>query len=59
MRWKAIALAPDLAEGHLALAAYFDSGLLDFIRANEEYEAGARAGAGNSRIMGNYAPSLS
>ena len=51
---KAIALAPDLAEGHLALAAYFDSGLLDFIRANEEYERALALEPGNSRIMGNY-----
>ncbi len=51
---KAIALAPDLAEGHLALAAYFNSGLLDFIRANEEYERALALEPGNSRIMGNY-----
>lgn len=51
---KAIALAPDLPEGHLALASYFDSGSLDFGRAKQEYERAVALAPGNSRILGNY-----
>jgi TolB-like protein/Tfp pilus assembly protein PilF len=55
---KAIALAPDLAEGHVALAAYFESGSLDFTQANEEYERAAALAPGNARVLashGNFA----
>jgi TolB-like protein len=48
---RAIALAPDLAEGHLALAAYLESGALDFARANEEYERASTLAPGNARIL--------
>src|SRR5256885_5402476 len=34
---RAIALTPELADGHLALALFFDDSL-DFMRANAEYE---------------------
>jgi eukaryotic-like serine/threonine-protein kinase len=34
----AIALAPDLAEAHVALESFFENGLLDFTKASEEYE---------------------
>lgn len=50
---RAIALAPDLAEGHLALAAYFDLGL-DFTRAHEEYERALTLGPGNARVLQDY-----
>jgi serine/threonine-protein kinase len=48
---RAIALAPDLAEGHLALALYFKIGALDFARANEEYERALALGPGDSRVL--------
>ncbi len=51
---KAIALAPDLAEGHLALAYYFESGALDFARANEEYERAFALAPGNAQVLRRY-----
>jgi tetratricopeptide (TPR) repeat protein len=51
---KAIALAPDLADGHLALAFYFALGLLDFTQANKEYERALALAPGNARVLGNY-----
>jgi TolB-like protein len=51
---KAIALAPDLADGHLALALYFGSGALDFTRANEEFERALALAPGNSRVLRDY-----
>jgi len=51
---KAVALAPDLADGHLALAFYFHYGLLDFTRANEEYEQALGLAPGNARILQWY-----
>jgi TolB-like protein/Flp pilus assembly protein TadD len=51
---KAIALAPDLAEGHMALAYYFEIGTLDFTRANEEYEQGLALAPGNARVLQLY-----
>ena len=52
---KAIALAPDLAEGHLALAVYFTDGSLDFTRANEEYERALALAPRGARVMQDYA----
>ena len=52
---KAVALTPDLAEGHVALAFYFESAL-DFTRANEEYERALTLAPGNARILGMYGP---
>ena len=51
---KAIALAPDLAEGHTALAFYFEIGTLDFTRANEEYERALALAPGNARVLQLY-----
>ena len=51
---KALALAPDLAEGHLALAFYLGLGLLDITQANREYERAMALAPGNSRVVGNY-----
>jgi TolB-like protein/Tfp pilus assembly protein PilF len=50
---KAIALAPGLAEGHLALASYF-AGSLDFTRAIEEFERALALGPGNARVLRDY-----
>jgi TolB-like protein/Flp pilus assembly protein TadD len=51
---KAIALAPDLAEGHVALASYFEVGSLDFARASEEYERALALAPGNARVLQDY-----
>jgi TolB-like protein/Flp pilus assembly protein TadD len=51
---KAIALAPDLAEGHMALAYYFEIGALDFTRAHEEYERALALAPGNARVLQPY-----
>jgi TolB-like protein/Flp pilus assembly protein TadD len=48
---KAMALAPDLSEGHLALAWYLDNGALDFARANEEYERALALAPGNAGVL--------
>ena len=53
---KALALAPDLAEGHLVLAYYFQTGALDFTRANEQYERALALAPGNARVLGIYGP---
>jgi TolB-like protein/cytochrome c-type biogenesis protein CcmH/NrfG len=51
---KAFALAPDLAEGHLALASYFETGLLDYTRANEEYQRALALAPGNAGVVRGY-----
>jgi TolB-like protein/Flp pilus assembly protein TadD len=51
---RAIALAPDLADGHLALEAFFERGALDFTRANEEYERALTLAPGNASVLGGY-----
>jgi TolB-like protein/tetratricopeptide (TPR) repeat protein len=54
---KAVALAPDLAESHLALAVILE-GLSDLQRAGKEYERALALAPGNARILmnsGNYA----
>jgi TolB-like protein/Tfp pilus assembly protein PilF len=51
---KAIALTPDLSEGHAALAVYFDFGTLDFTRANEEYERALALAPGNAQALSFY-----
>ena len=48
---KAIALAPDLAEGHMALAVYFENGALDLGRASAEYERALALAPGNARVL--------
>jgi len=50
---KAIALAPGLAEGHLALAFYF-AGSLDFTRAIEEFEHALALAPGSARVLRDY-----
>jgi TolB-like protein/Tfp pilus assembly protein PilF len=53
---QAITIAPDLAEGHLALARYLDNGSLDFARANQEYEHALALAPGNANIARTYGP---
>jgi TolB-like protein/Flp pilus assembly protein TadD len=50
---KAIALAPDLADGHLALARFLAQSL-EFIPANQEYERALALAPGNARVLGTY-----
>jgi tetratricopeptide (TPR) repeat protein len=50
---KAIALAPDLADGHLALANFF-AGSLDLSGALKEYERALALAPGNARILKEY-----
>ena len=51
---KAIVLTPDLAEGHLALAYHFESGALDFARANAEYDRALALAPGNAQVLQRY-----
>jgi tetratricopeptide (TPR) repeat protein len=51
--YKAISLAPDLAEGHLALADVLAI-LLDFTRATEEYEHAVALAPGNAQVLRDY-----
>jgi TolB-like protein len=50
----AISLAPDHAEGHLALAYLFELRSLNFARANEEYERALLLAPGNVRVLRHY-----
>jgi serine/threonine-protein kinase len=51
---KAIALAPELADGHLALAETLQSGTLEYARALEEYDRAAALGPGNAEVLREY-----
>jgi TolB-like protein/Tfp pilus assembly protein PilF len=51
---KAIALAPDLAVGHVALAVYFELGALDFARATNEYERALSLAPGDVLVLERY-----
>jgi len=50
---KAINLAPNLSEGHLALAIAYQA-LLEFPRATEEFERAMAFGPGTARTLRNY-----
>jgi TolB-like protein len=50
---KAIFLAPNLSEGHLALALIYGE-LLAFTQATEQYERALALEAGNARILRDY-----
>jgi tetratricopeptide (TPR) repeat protein len=50
---RAIALAPDMAQGHLALAFVFQH-KLDLVHASEEYERAVTLERGNARVLRNY-----
>jgi TolB-like protein/Tfp pilus assembly protein PilF len=47
----AIALAPDLPQGHLSLARYFQSGLLDFTRASKEFARAMALAPGDANVL--------
>jgi TolB-like protein/Flp pilus assembly protein TadD len=51
---QAIKLAPDLAEGHVALAGYLEKGSLDFMHASEAYERALALAPGNATVLDNY-----
>lgn len=49
---RAIALAPELAKAHMALAAVFEEGPLeDFAKANEEYERAVALAPGDAQVV--------
>ena len=54
---NAIALAPSMTEGHIALAIFF-SGTLDFTRAMAEYQQAVTLGPGNARALQPAGPFL-
>ena len=47
----ALALAPDLAQGHLALAFVLENGTLDFTQANDEFEHAVALAPGNAQVL--------
>ena len=51
---QALSLAPDLAEGHLALADFFGEGSLDMAQALAEYERAIALSPGNARVLSAY-----
>jgi serine/threonine-protein kinase len=51
---KAIALAPELADGHLARANATEFGSLDFERAAEEYQRAMSLAPGNAAVVQAY-----
>ena len=53
--FKAVALAPELAEGHLALFIVHRTSL-DLARANEEIGRAMALAPGNARVLRNYSP---
>jgi TolB-like protein/Tfp pilus assembly protein PilF len=48
---QALALAPDLAQGHLALAAVAENGYLNFTQASDEYERALALAPGNAQVL--------
>jgi TolB-like protein/Flp pilus assembly protein TadD len=50
---KALTLAPELADGHLALASVYAT-LLDFTAASQEFERALTLGPGNARVLRAY-----
>jgi len=48
---RALEIAPELAEAHLALANVFEDGTLDFARASEEYERAVALAPGNAKVL--------
>jgi TolB-like protein len=51
---KALALTPDLAEGHLALGLVLESRSLDYAGAGMEYERAVTLGPGIARVLTHY-----
>ncbi len=48
---RALALAPDLADAHMALATVLATGALDFTRANEEFERAVALAPGSAPVL--------
>jgi TolB-like protein/Flp pilus assembly protein TadD len=48
---RALEIAPDLAESHVALATVFQTGTLDFARASEEYARAVTFAPGNAQVL--------
>jgi TolB-like protein/tetratricopeptide (TPR) repeat protein len=48
---QALTLAPNLAQGHLALAAVAENGTLDFTQANDEFERALALAPGNAEVL--------
>jgi TolB-like protein/Tfp pilus assembly protein PilF len=48
---KAVQLAPELAEAHLAVASSYDEGLLDFAHGKAEYERAQALAPGDARVL--------
>ena len=53
---RALALAPDLADAHMALATVLATGALDFTRANEEFERAVALAPGNAQVLTRKRP---
>jgi len=51
---RAIALAPELGDAHLALARVLEDGFLDFARASDEYSHALSLAPGNARVLQRY-----
>ncbi len=48
---RAIALAPELAQAHLALASVFENRTQDFAQANDEYERAVALAPGDAQVL--------
>jgi TolB-like protein len=48
---QAVALAPDLAQAHLAMATVLELGTLDFTQASKSYERALALGPGNAQVL--------
>jgi TolB-like protein/Flp pilus assembly protein TadD len=51
---QAIALAPELAEGHLALGSALEDGFFDFAHAAAEFTRAMELSPGNARVLQGY-----
>jgi tetratricopeptide (TPR) repeat protein len=51
---QAIALAPELAEAHLALGAVLEEGFLEFAHAGDEFARALELAPGNARVLKSY-----
>jgi TolB-like protein/Flp pilus assembly protein TadD len=51
---RAISLAPDLPEGHIALARHLESSELDFAPAQREFERARALAPGSARVLSSY-----
>jgi TolB-like protein len=50
----AVTLAPELAEGHFALAVSLEDGFLEFAKAHEEFERALALAPGSARLLSAY-----